>query len=165
MGATPRLSLPFLSAGQAQKEVTYNEAVQALDCVVAGAVEEPSTATPPAAPAFGACYIVGQSPTDSWTGMSHCVAGWTGGGWRFIQPTEGMAFYVRSTSTWTVYRDGSWEVGMIRGSALIVAGQQVVGPRLAAIASATGGTTIDAETRAVLDQVLNALRDHGLIAT
>ena len=165
MSATPRLSLPFLSAGQAQKEVTHNEALQTLDCVVVGAVEEPSTTTPPTAPVLGACYIVDQSPTDSWTGMSHCVAGWTTGGWRFVQPIEGMAFYIRSTSTWAVYRSGAWEVGMLRGDALIIGGQQLVGPRLPAIASAAGGTTIDAEARAVLDQVLNALRQHGLIAT
>lgn len=165
MSATPRLSLPFLSAGQAQKEVSHNEALQTLDCVVVGAVEEPSTATPPAAPALGACYIVDPSATGSWTGMSHSVAGWTSGGWRFIQPIEGMAFYVRSTSTWMVYRSGAWEIGMIRGDALVVGGQQVVGPQLPAIAPATGGAVVDTQARAVLDQVLNALRGHGLIAT
>ena len=164
MSATPRLSLPFLSAGQAQKEITHNEALQALDCLVAGAVEEPSTVTPPAAPVLGACYIVDQSPTGAWTGMSHCVAGWTSGGWRFIQPIDGMTFYVRSTSTWTVFRSGAWEVGIVRGDALILGGEQVVGPRLAGIPSASGGTTVDAEARAVLDEVLNALRQHGLIA-
>ena len=165
MSATPRLSLPFLSAGQAQKEVAHNEALQTLDCVVVGAVEEPSTATPPAAPTLGACYIVDQSAADAWTGMSHCVAGWTSGGWRFIQPVEGMTLYVRSTSTWATFRSGAWEIGMVRGDALLVDGLQVVGPRQPAIASATGGTTVDTEVRAVVDQVLNTLRQHGLIAT
>ena len=35
MNGTPRLSLPFLSPGQAQKEFTHNEALQILDAVVA----------------------------------------------------------------------------------------------------------------------------------
>ena len=35
MSGTPRLDLPFLSAGQAQKEFTHNEALQTLDLIVA----------------------------------------------------------------------------------------------------------------------------------
>lgn len=165
MSATPRLALPFLIAGQAQKEITHNEALQLLDCVVVGAVEEPSTASPPASPPLGACYIVDPAAAGAWTGMSHCVAGWTSAGWRFIQPIEGMTFYVRSTGTWSAYRNGAWELGMVRGDALLVEGQQVVGPRQAAIASAAGGAMVDAEARAVLDDILNALRQHGLIST
>jgi hypothetical protein len=165
MNATPRLSLPLLSAGQAQKEIFHNEALQALDTLVEGTVEEPPAPAPPASPAPGACYIVGESPTDAWAGIPQCVAAWTSGGWRFIQPFEGMAFYVRSAGSWAVYRGATWEIGMLRGDALIIGGQQVVGPRAAAIASASGGAAIDAEARAVLDQILNAMRQHGLIET
>ncbi len=39
MSATPRLSLPFIVPGQAQKELFHNEALQLLDVLVAGAVE------------------------------------------------------------------------------------------------------------------------------
>ena len=35
MPATPRLALPLIAAGQAQKDVTHNEAVLALDRLVA----------------------------------------------------------------------------------------------------------------------------------
>jgi hypothetical protein len=47
----------------------------------------------------------------------------------------------------------------------LIAGQQVVGGRLAAIASPSGGTTIDAEARAAVTQILATLRGHGLIGT
>ncbi len=40
MAATPRLALPFLTAGQAQKEFYHNEALQTLDMVAAAAVED-----------------------------------------------------------------------------------------------------------------------------
>jgi hypothetical protein len=165
MSATPRLSLPLLSAGQAQKEISHNEALQALDSLVEGTVEELPAPTPPASPALGACYMVAESPTDAWAGMPHCVAAWTSGGWRFIQPFEGMTFYVKSASSWAVYRGATWEIGMLRGDALIIGGQQVVGPRVAAIASASGGAVVDPEARTVLDQILNAMRQHGLIET
>ena len=38
MEFTPRLSLPTLIPGQAQKELFHNEALQVLDFLVAGAV-------------------------------------------------------------------------------------------------------------------------------
>ena len=53
MSSTTRLHLPFLSAGQAQKEFSHNEALQALDFLVAGAVEEGPRNDPPTAPVHG----------------------------------------------------------------------------------------------------------------
>ena len=53
----------------------------------------------------------------------------------------------------------------MRGSSLVIGGVQVVGSRASAIAAPTGGTTVDGEGRAAIDQILSALREHGLIAT
>jgi len=39
------------------------------------------------------------------------------------------------------------------------------GTRAAAIAGPAGGTTIDAESRTAIGQILTALRQHGLIET
>jgi hypothetical protein len=112
---------------------------------------------------LGACYIVDAAASDAWTGKSGCVAGWTSGGWRFVEPTDGMRLIVRSTATEAAYRDGAWELGAVRGSALLIGGEQVVGARMAAIASPAGGAVIDAEARAALDAILGAMRAHGLI--
>lgn len=163
MNGTPRLALPFLSVGQAQKEAFHNESLQTLDVLVAGAVEEPPRADPPPSPAIGACYIVGTDPTGEWVGKQDYVAAFTAAGWRLAPPRDGMTFFVRSDAVWSVYRAGAWELGLIRGSALLVAGQQVVGSRAGAIASPAGGTAVDAEARATLDQILAAMRQHGLI--
>ena len=76
-----------------------------------------------------------------------------------------MSLYVKSSGVWATYRLGAWEIGTLRDSNVVVGGQQVVGPRGAAIASATDGTTVDVQARAVLDQILTALRKHGLIDT
>jgi hypothetical protein len=165
MSGSPRLGLPLLSVGQAQKEFAHNEALQILDLLVAGAVEEPPGTTPPASPTLGACYIVAPGATGEWAGKALCVAGWTSGGWRFISPAEGMYLYVRSTATAAAFRNGIWEVGQVRGAALIIGDEQVVGSRAGAIPSPTGGTTIDGEARASVDAILIALRQHGLIET
>ena len=148
MSASARLSLPFLSPGQAQKEFFHNEALQTLDLLVAPAVEEGPRDAPPASPNIGACYLVGASPSGDWVGKSMCIAGYTSGGWRLIQPTEGMTAYVKSTGQTATYREGAWE---------IAAGQ------LAAIPGPSGGSNVDVEARAAIEQILTALRHHGLI--
>ena len=163
MAGTPRLSLPFIAVGQAQKEFTHNESLQILDMLVAGAVEEPPRATAPATPDLGACYIVGNDATGDWEGRSSCLAAWTSGGWRFVSPTEGMCLYERTTGTPAVFRGGSWQIGILHGSSLRIAEKQVVGERAAAIESAAGGAVVDLEVRSTVDAILNALRQHGLI--
>jgi hypothetical protein len=74
-----------------------------------------------------------------------------------------MTIFIRSAAIWAVYRAGAWELGQVRGSALFLGGQQVVGSRAEAILSPTGGTTIDSEARAIIDQILQTMRQHGLI--
>jgi len=148
MSASARLSLPFLSPGQAQKEFFHNEALQTLDLLVAPAVEEGPRDAPPASPTIGACYLVGASPSGDWVGKSMCIAGYTSGGWRLIQPTEGMTAYVKSTGQTATYREGAWEIA---------------GGQVAAIPGPSGGSNVDVEARAAIDQVLAALRHHGLI--
>jgi hypothetical protein len=165
MSGTPRLALPFLSPGQAQKEFTHNEALQTLDFLVAGAVEEPPRSDPPADPVVGACYIVAASPIGAWADQTNALAGYSAGGWRFTAALEGMSVIVKSIGVHALFRSGSWELGAVRGSSLIVGGAQVVGPRAGAIASPAGGSTVDAEARSCIDLILAALRTHGLIET
>jgi hypothetical protein len=47
-------------------------------------------------------------------------------------------------------------------AALTVNGQQVVGPRRPAIASPSGGATIDVEARAAIDVLIATFMSHGL---
>lgn len=149
--------------GQAQKELLHNEALQLLDAMVAGAVEEAPRASPPGAPAQGACYIVAALATGEGAGKEDSLAAYSSGGWRYVVPVEGMTVFVRSTGAWAVYRSGGWELGALRGSSLLIDGQQVVGSRTAAIPAPAGGSTVDAEARAALGSILSALRQHGLI--
>lgn len=164
MSGTARLGLPFLSAGQAQKEFTHNEALQTLDTLVAGAVEDGPQQDPPSSPAIGSCYILGNAPTGDWVGKPLFVAAYTSGGWRLTAPVEGMSLYVKSADQWANFRSGTWEIGMVRASSLVIGGQQVIGAQAAAIADPAGGSMIDEEARAAVDLILTAMRQHGLIA-
>lgn len=159
-----RLGLPLLQAGQAQKEVTHNEALTLLDLAVQAAVEGVGLDTPPAAPAPGACWIVGAAPTGAWSGQAAALAGWSDDGWRFVAPREGMAVWSRADGATARFVEGAWQTGTLAGTRLVLGGAQVVGPRRPAIADPAGGATIDAAARTALFAILAALRDHGLIA-
>jgi hypothetical protein len=86
------------------------------------------------------------------------------GGWRFIEPIEGMFVWVKSLSAFGQYVAGQWELGAVRGSRLLIDGTQVVGAQAGSIAAPTGGATVDIEARDTIASLLNALITHGLIA-
>lgn len=139
-------------------------ALALLDAIVAGAVDAIGLNDPPTSPTAGSCYIVGSQPTGEWLGKADHVAAFSVAGWRLIAPVAGMSLTVRPTGLIATYGTSGWEVGMVRASQLLVGDRQVVGSQAAAIASPAGGTTIDSEARAVVGQILSALRSHGLIA-
>lgn len=160
-----RLGLPLLSAGQAQKEIYHNEALTSLDFLVQGSVEDQGVDDPPATPLPGQCWVVGSTPTGDWAGQAAQVACWTTGGWRFIAPFAGLCLWHAGEGLEMRHDGASWSVGRVTAAALEIGGEQVVGARQAAISDPTGGATVDSEVRSALGQVLDALRNHGLIAT
>lgn len=159
---TDRFALPLLAAGQAQKEMYHNEALARLDLLIQATAEAVGTDTPPDQPVPGQCWIVGDSPSGDWLGHAGEIAGWTAGGWRFAAPREGMSLWSAEGGGFAIFRSGSWHIGEAHGR-LFVEGQQVVGPREAAVAEPVGGTVVDAQARAAISAVLAALRAHGLI--
>jgi hypothetical protein len=158
-----RFALPFILPGQAQKELYHNEALTRLDAALHPAVEEAPRADPPGTPAIGQCWIVGAGATGVWTGREDQMAAWTEGGWRFVSPMPGMLVWNIDPGYWLHWSGSGWSDGELIASALMIAGQQVVGPRLAEVPSPSGGTTIDAEARAAIDSVIATLKSHGLI--
>lgn len=165
MDVTARFDLPLLAAGQAQKEVFHNEALQRIDACVAPCVAGPATAAPPASPSAGECFLIGSGATGAWAGQDGALALFGEGGWRFIAPREGMRVWVSSADGEALFRSGAWDIGTVRGSSLSIEGTQVVGGQEAAIAAPTGGSLVDSEARTAIGQLLAALRAHGLIAS
>jgi hypothetical protein len=159
---TARLALPYLHAAQAQKEVTHNEALQRLDICVQAVVED-VRAAPPAAPVEGACWLVDASPTGDWSGHAGQIAQWTQGGWRYVVPFDGFQLWQRAASITLRHNGGSWSAD-VTATGLRIGGQQVVGPRAAAISAPSGGAVIDTECRARLMEIIAALQGHGLIS-
>ena len=162
--ATAKLGLPMLAAGQAQKEGTHNEALALADLAIAAAVEGVGAEDPPANPAPGQAWILGANPRSAWAGRAFALAGWTDGGWRFVEAFEGLGAWVVPDALPVRFVGGTWTAGELRGRRVLVDGVPVVGARRPAIPDPAGGGAVDAEARAALAQVLAALRAHGLIA-
>ena len=114
MDATSNLNLPFIMAAQAQKHVTHNKGLRALDAIVQLMTLDKDLNTPPSSPAEGARYIVAASPTGAWAGQHGKVAAYQDGAWAFYIPREGWlawvadedALYVHTGSAWTAFGGG-----------------------------------------------------------
>lgn len=161
--ATARLDLPMMQPGQAQKEMTHNEALARLDLVAQASVVESGVDEPPSAPQPGECWIIGAAPTGDWAGHAGVLAGWTAGGWRFVAPTEGMSVWDCGAGLPLRWTAGGWMRGTVRAERVMIGGQQVVGPRRSAIADPVGGATMDVEARQAIGSILAALAAHGLV--
>ncbi|NJM51595.1 MAG: DUF2793 domain-containing protein [Sphingomonadales bacterium] len=107
MTTTPKLGLPYLTTGQAQKEVTHNEALNLIDVASQPIVQNMTTAAPPGSPTNGQAWIVAASPTGAWAGQVNKIATWFDG-WHFITPTEGFRVYDLGGDTERFFNGTAW---------------------------------------------------------
>lgn len=163
LDATPRFGLPFLHAGQAQKEVYHNEALILADCLIHAHAVSAALSAPPASPLPGQCWIVGAGASDAWAGETGSLALWTEGGWRFVAPREGLRVRAGDEGLDYFHNGTGWTKGELRPDGLYISDIRVVGGREPAIAAPSGGSTVDSEARAAILAILNALKNHGLI--
>ena len=105
---SPNLILPYIQAAQAQKHVTHNEAIRALDAIVQLSVLDRNLASPPVSPADGDRYIVASAATGSWIGQANKVAAFQDGAWNFYAAKEGWTAWVADEDTDVVFNGTAW---------------------------------------------------------
>lgn len=140
--ASPRFALPYLYAGQAQKEFYVNEALAITDALLHCAIEG-TAASPPGTPVDGQNWRVAIGATGDWAGHDGQIACRQSGAWRFVTPRDGMRVFDRFSGASWLYADG-WTMP-------------------ASISPPTGGSNVDAEARAALAQLINALKMGGIL--
>lgn len=106
MADSPNLILPFIEAAQAQKHVTHNEALRALDAVVQLAVLDRDLTVPPGSPNDGDRYWVASGATGAWAGSADQIAAYQDGAWEFYAPNEGWTVWIADEDITLVW-DGS----------------------------------------------------------
>lgn len=110
MDNTPNLKLPYIAAAQAQKHVTHNEAIRALDAIVQLAVLDKDVVTPPASPADGDRYIVAPGASGAWAGATHRIAAWQDGAWALYAPLAGWLAWLADEAKLYAFDGTQWVV-------------------------------------------------------
>ena len=108
MTATPRLSLPLLAAGQAQKHVTHNDALTRLDALIHLVVDSRSEMAPPAMPTELSAYIVPAGASGVFAGRTDQVALFEDGGWTFLMPRPGWQAWVADEAEHNLWTGTEW---------------------------------------------------------
>lgn len=108
MSTTTNLKLPYLIAAQAQKHVTHNEALRALDAIVHLSVLDRDLAAPPASPADADRYLVAPGATGAWSGMSGSIAAFQDGAWTFHTPRVGWICFISDETIALVWNGSAW---------------------------------------------------------
>ena len=121
-----------------------NEALSRADLLLHCAIQG-EIAAPPPSPQVGQVWLVASSPTGIFANHASSLAGWTGDGWIFFFPRDGLRVFDRSRSAFQLYQ-GGWR-------------RQIVP------SAPNGGIVIDAEARNAIASVLERLVDAGIFAT
>jgi hypothetical protein len=148
---TARHALPRLAAGQGQKDVTHNEALEALDALLHPLAASRSALDPPETPLVGASWIVPAGAAGAWAGQAGKIAVWSEGGWRFLAAADGTRCFVEDEADWVRRLGGSWEVDRMKGAPA------------AAVLPPAGGTVVDLEARAAIVALLERMTGLGLL--
>ena len=108
--ATPRLSLPYVAAGQAQKHITVNEAFARLDGLVQLAVESRTVVPQPATPADGALHILPAAATGAfWAGKgAGLLVRFEAGAWEALTPATGWLAWVKDEGHAVIFDGAAW---------------------------------------------------------
>lgn len=108
MDRTPNLDMPFILPSQAQKHVTHNEALSALDALTQLAVLDRDLAAPPALPDEGDRYIAAAGATGAWAGWDLAIAAHCDGAWRKLGPRPGWIAWVADEQSYVFWDGTAW---------------------------------------------------------
>jgi hypothetical protein len=131
-----------MPSGQAQKETFVNEAFARADALLHSSIQG-ETGTPPASPSDGVTWLVASGATGEWTGQDQKLACFQAGNWIFIQPQDGLRVFDLSSQQEQLFF-GTWK-------------------KTSSIQEPIGGTTVDNEARAVISDLITALRALGIL--
>lgn len=140
--STMRFGIPLLFSGQAQKEFYVNEAHNLLDAVIHPNILGVG-AVPPVSPAEGEMWLVANAAQDAWALQDNKIALYQSGAWIFVEPIPGMRVFDTGTGQFWLF-DMEW----------VMADAPEI-PQ--------GGTSIDAEARNAIAELIEVLRKSGIL--
>lgn len=109
MSRTSRLDLPLLLASQADKHVSYNEAMLALDVCVQLTLVSRDASAPPAEPTEGDCYIPKPPATGAWSGFNNQLIAFQSGSWQPVTAKTGWLGWLLDEAINIRYDGSTWQ--------------------------------------------------------
>lgn len=120
MANTPRLTLPYITASQAQKEITHNEGLNRIDAMIHLSVQAIAF-TPPGSPTNGQCWIIGGgTATGVWATRETQIAAYYDG-WLFFPASEGMLAYNYADDSYYSFNGTGWLSSLLSAAGAIKA--------------------------------------------
>ncbi len=102
------LKLPYIAPAQAQKHVTHNEAIRALDALVHISLKSLSQNTPPVNPSAGDRYFIAAGASGDWAAHSGKIAAYQDGAWHYYHPQTGWQAWVEDENAFKVWDGAAW---------------------------------------------------------
>lgn len=111
MTLTVHLEISHLQENQGSSETTVNYAIDVLDLFAVGCpIQDKDLTAPPGGEADGQAWIVGASPTGTWTGHAGDIAFYKNSAYYFMNPQEGWRAYLRDENLTYVYDGAAWGI-------------------------------------------------------
>lgn len=110
---SPKFSLSYIFAAQAQKEIHINRSLLLIDALLYGSVKGVARRVP-AERMHGDCWLIGDEPEGVWATKSSQIAVYSGSsaagedesGWLYIQPRNGMRIFDEESEVNLYYHNG-----------------------------------------------------------
>lgn len=109
---SPVLSLPYIQPSQAQKHVTHNVAIAALDMLVQTVALDRDRTEPPSPVTAGAVHIVAPGGQSDWAGRDNALASHDGTGWVFLTPKPGWRAHVLAEGHDVIFDGTDWAAAL-----------------------------------------------------
>jgi hypothetical protein len=108
MDRTQNHELPYMLGSQADKHVTFNEAMLCLDTRIHPSWKASGT-QPPSAPVEGDCFLVPAGAQAAWAGAEGKLASWIDADWHFTVPKQGWIGWNQTLKSMQVLGPNGWE--------------------------------------------------------
>ena len=112
MATSPLLGLPFILPNQAQKHVSFNEAIGRLDLLVQARILSREVQDQPDMPIAGDAYILPDDAAGAtWQGRGAGQLAYfdEGKGWSFQVPGDGFRVWDQARGELLVFANGTWQ--------------------------------------------------------
>ncbi len=106
--ATPSLTLPFLQAGQALKNITHNDALNRLDAGLYLSCSDMGADSLPADPASGSAVIISDTAVPDLSDRVGQIAVFQAGNWVWFNPQSGWMIWDSAGDRLRVFNGVEW---------------------------------------------------------